>query len=94
MESSIRRHHRIFTPTFILISVIIIAGLSQGLLLPVLSIFMEERGISSSVNGLHAAALYVGSFAMSLVAEKLLRRTGFKLLLLRDRKSTRLNSSH
>lgn len=82
MESSIRRHHRIFTPTFILISVIIIAGLSQGLLLPVLSIFMEERGIPSSVNGLHAAALYVGSFAMSLVAEKLLRRTGFKLLLL------------
>lgn len=67
------RTHRLFSPTFILIAVIIIAGLSQGLLLPVLSIFMEERGISSSINGLHAAALYVGSFGMSLVAEKLLR---------------------
>ncbi len=72
----------IFSPTVILIGVIIIAGLSQGLLLPVLSIFMEQRGVSSSVNGLHAAALYVGSFAMSLVAERLLRRTGFKKLLL------------
>lgn len=72
----------IFSPTVILIGVIIIAGLSQGLLLPVLSIFMEQRGASSSVNGLHAAALYVGSFAMSLVAERLLRRTGFKKLLL------------
>ncbi|MGG6311096.1 MFS transporter [Paenibacillus macerans] len=61
---------------------IVIAGLSQGLLLPVLSIFMEERGISSSVNGLHAAALYVGSFAMSLVAERVLRRIGFKKLML------------
>lgn len=71
-----------FTPTVILISVIIISGLSQGLLLPVLSIFMEERGISSSVNGLHAAALYVGSFAMSLVAERLLNRAGFKKLML------------
>lgn len=72
----------IFTPTVILIGVIIVAGLSQGLLLPVLSIFMEQRGVSSSVNGLHAAALYVGSFAMSLVAERLLRRTGFRKLLL------------
>ncbi|WP_018752810.1 MFS transporter [Paenibacillus sanguinis] len=72
----------VFTPTFILIGVIVIAGLSQGLLLPVLSIFMEQRGVSSSVNGLHAAALYVGSFAMSLVAERLLRRTGFRKLLL------------
>ncbi|MDU4696890.1 MAG: MFS transporter [Paenibacillus sp.] len=82
MIQSTSRTQRLFSPTFILIAVIIIAGLSQGLLLPVLSIFMEERGISSSVNGLHAAALYVGSFAMSLVAEKLLSRTGFKRLLL------------
>ncbi|WP_188540813.1 MFS transporter [Paenibacillus segetis] len=66
----------------ILILVIVISGLSQGLLLPVLSIFMEERGISSSVNGMHAAALYIGSFAMSIVAERLLGVAGFKKLLL------------
>lgn len=75
-------HKRLFSPVFILILVIIAAGLSQGLLLPVLSIFMEERGISSSVNGLHAAALYIGSFGMSLVAVKVLERIGFKKLLL------------
>ncbi|AWB44835.1 MFS transporter [Paenibacillus sp. CAA11] len=69
-------------PVFILISIVVVAGLSQGLLLPVLSIFMEERGISSSVNGLHATALYIGSFAMSLVAERLLDRMGFKKLLI------------
>lgn len=73
---------RFIPPSIILILVIIISGLSQGLLLPVLSIFMEERGISSSVNGLHAAALYIGSFAMSLVAERLLGIAGFKKLLL------------
>lgn len=72
---------RLFSPSIILIIVIIMSGLSQGLLLPVLSIFMEERGISSSVNGLHAASLYIGSFAMALVAERLLGLAGFKRLL-------------
>lgn len=70
------------SPFSILLVVVILAGLSQGLLLPLLSIFMEERGISSSVNGLHAAALYVGAFGMSLIAEKVLGVTGFKKLLL------------
>lgn len=73
---------RLISPVFILIMVVIVAGLSQGLLLPVLSIFMEERGIPSSVNGLHAAALYIGSFGMSLVAVKVLERIGFKKLIL------------
>ncbi|WP_281278178.1 MFS transporter [Paenibacillus anaericanus] len=72
---------RYLSPSIILIIVIIMSGLSQGLLLPVLSIFMEERGISSSVNGLHAASLYIGSFAMALVAERLLGLAGFKKLL-------------
>ncbi|GAA0137224.1 MFS transporter [Paenibacillus sp. YSY-4.3] len=75
-------HKRFVSPVFILILVVIVAGLSQGLLLPVLSIFMEERGISSSVNGLHAAALYIGSFGMSLIAVKVLKRIGFKKLIL------------
>ncbi|WP_425331866.1 MFS transporter, partial [Paenibacillus sonchi] len=66
---------------FILITVIIAAGLSQGLLLPVLSILLEQKGISSSLNGMNAAALYVGSFAMTLVAERILSRIGFKKLI-------------
>jgi MFS family permease len=65
----------------ILISVIICAGLSQGLLLPVLSILLEQQGISSSLNGLNAASLYIGSFAMTLVAERALGAIGFKKLI-------------
>lgn len=69
------------THYFILIAVVVAAGLSQGLLLPVLAIFLERMGISSSMNGLNAAALYVGSFAMTLVAERLLGWIGFKKLI-------------
>lgn len=69
------------TPYFILIIVIIAAGLSQGLLLPVLSILLEQKGVSSSLNGLNAAALYIGSFAMTLIAERVLGFIGFKKLV-------------
>ncbi|WP_156130894.1 MFS transporter [Paenibacillus sp. FSL H7-0357] len=65
----------------ILITVIIAAGLSQGLLLPVLSILLEQKGVSSSLNGLNAAALYVGTFAMTLAAERVLGAIGFKKLI-------------
>ncbi|WP_434750784.1 MFS transporter [Paenibacillus amylolyticus] len=65
----------------ILITVIVAAGISQGLLLPVLSIFLEQQGVSPGLNGLNAAALYVGSFAMTLVAERLLGALGFKKLI-------------
>lgn len=65
----------------ILIAIIIVAGLSQGLLLPVLSIFIEQMGVSSSVNGLNAAVMYIGSFAMTLVAERILGAVGFKKLI-------------
>lgn len=57
------------------------SGLSQGLLLPLLSIMMENQGVSATVNGLHAASLYIGSFAMSIVAERILGITGFKKLM-------------
>ncbi|WP_154890648.1 MFS transporter [Paenibacillus polysaccharolyticus] len=65
----------------ILITVIVAAGISQGLLLPVLSIFLEQQGVSPGLNGLNAAALYIGSFAMTLAAERLLGVLGFKRLI-------------
>ncbi|MFI2855796.1 MFS transporter [Paenibacillus sp. JSM ZJ436] len=70
------------THYIILIAVIIAAGISQGLLLPVLAIFLERMGVSSGMNGLNAAALYVGSFGMTLVAERILGRLGFKKLII------------
>ncbi|WP_379126946.1 MFS transporter [Paenibacillus sp. sgz500958] len=66
---------------FILITVIVSAGLSQGLLLPVLSILLEQKGVSSSLNGLNATSLYIGSFAMTLIAERVLGAVGFKKLI-------------
>jgi MFS family permease len=81
-RSRTERSGESYGPVAILIAVVVVAGLSQGLLLPVLSIFIEKRGISSSVNGFHAAALYIGSFTMSLIAERILRHSGFKRLLL------------
>ncbi|MDQ0045960.1 MFS family permease [Paenibacillus polymyxa] len=75
MSSSLRVHY------FILIAVIIVAGLCQGLLLPILSISLEQMGVSSSLNGMNAAALYIGSFAMTLVAERTLGWLGFKKLM-------------
>lgn len=65
----------------IIIVVIIAAGLSQGLLLPVLSILLEQKGVSSSLNGMNAAALYIGSFGMTLIAERVLGAIGFKKLI-------------
>lgn len=66
----------------ILIIAIIVAGISQGMLLPVLAIFLEKMGVSSTLNGLNAAVLYIGSFGMTLVAERLLGVLGFKKLML------------
>lgn len=67
---------------YILLGIVVMAGLSQGLLLPLLSILLEQQGVSASVNGLNSAALYIGSFAMTLVAERLVGVVGFKKLLI------------
>ncbi|OPA73993.1 MFS transporter [Paenibacillus selenitireducens] len=66
---------------FILISVIIVAGASQGLLLPLLTVMLEHQGVSSDLNGLNATMLYIGIFSTLFFIEKLLKRLGFKRLL-------------
>ncbi|WP_286884694.1 MFS transporter [Aneurinibacillus sp. UBA3580] len=66
---------------FILILVVVIAGLSQGLLLPLLTILLEKAGVSSGVNGLNAAALYIGVFLTMLVIEKPVQRFGYKRII-------------
>lgn len=80
-SKSISLEHSSKMNYMILITVIILAGLSQGMLLPVLSILLEQKGVSSSLNGLNAAALYLGSFAMTLIAERVLGAIGFKKLI-------------
>ncbi|WP_232696736.1 MFS transporter [Brevibacillus daliensis] len=65
--------------TFItLIVVVFIAGITQGLTLPLLAILLEERGVSAVSNGINAAALYLGMLIMSPLMEIFLRRFGFR----------------
>ncbi|RKD21744.1 hypothetical protein BEP19_14050 [Ammoniphilus oxalaticus] len=67
---------------FTLVLAIAIAGMSQGLTLPLLSIMIETAGYSSTLNGWNAAALYIGMFFASFFVEKPLRRFGYKKMLL------------
>lgn len=48
------------------------------MLLPLLSILLEEAGVSSSMNGLNASALYIGILFASPFIEKPVRKYGYK----------------
>ncbi|BAB04603.1 MFS transporter [Halalkalibacterium halodurans] len=66
---------------FVLIVMVAIAGFAQGMLLPLLAIMLEKAGVSSSLNGLNAAALYIGILLASPFIEKPLRRYGYKPII-------------
>ncbi|MCE5172123.1 MFS transporter [Paenibacillus profundus] len=66
----------------ILIIVVTFTGLSQGLLLPLLTIFLERMGVPSDLNALNATALYIGVFAMMFLVERILIKVGFKRMIL------------
>lgn len=66
----------------ILISFVTISGFSQGMLLPLLAIVLEQNGVSSSVNGLHATGLYLGVLLASPFMEKPLQKLGYKPIIL------------
>lgn len=54
----------------ILVALVLISGFSQGMLLPLIAVILEQKGISSSVNGLHATGLYIGVLLASPFMEK------------------------
>lgn len=62
---------------WVLIAVVAIAGLSQGLSIPLLAVLLEREGVSSVMNGLNAAALYIGMVLISPFLEIPLRRFGY-----------------
>lgn len=62
----------------LLLLVVIVAGSSQGLLLPLLTIILEQAGVSPEVNGLNAAGLYIGILGTMFFIEKPTRKFGFK----------------
>jgi MFS family permease len=63
---------------WVLVAMVMIAGFSQGMLLPLLAIMLEQIGISSSLNGLNAAGLYIGILLVSPFIEKPVRHFGYK----------------
>ncbi|RED61793.1 MFS transporter [Cohnella lupini] len=65
-----------------LLLVVVVAGMSQGLLLPLLSILLERSGISSDVNGLNSTALYIGVFCTMFIIEKPVVRYGYKKVII------------
>ncbi|WP_285768840.1 MFS transporter [Peribacillus sp. SI8-4] len=66
----------------VLILIVGISGFSQGMLLPIIAIIFEGDGISSSLNGFHAASLYIGILLISPFMEAPLRKYGYKPLIL------------
>lgn len=66
----------------VIIFTCIVAGTTQGLLLPLLSYLLEIKGVSSSINGLNSAALYIGMMGTSLLIENPTRRFGYKPIIL------------
>jgi MFS family permease len=62
--------------------VIIVAGISQGLLLPLLTILLDQAGISPETNGLHSAALYIGIFSTMFFIERPVRKLGYKPIII------------
>lgn len=70
------------TRFWILIGLVTISGFSQGMLLPLIAVILEQNGISSSVNGIHATGLYIGILLSSPFMEKPLRRFGYKAIIL------------
>lgn len=66
----------------ILISFVTVSGFAQGMLLPLLAIILEQNGVSSSVNGLHATGLYIGVLIASPFMEKPLQKFGYKPIIL------------
>ncbi|KRE93266.1 MFS transporter [Paenibacillus sp. Soil766] len=74
----LRSHYQLTT----LIMVIIVAGMSQGMLLPLLTILLDRSGVSTDANGVNAAALYIGIFATMFFIEKPVRRYGYKPVIM------------
>jgi MFS family permease len=67
---------------WILVSIVAISGFSQGMLLPLIAVIFESNGVSSSLNGLNATALYIGILLASPFMEQPLRRYGYKPIII------------
>ena len=67
---------------WILVSIVAVSGFSQGMLLPLIAVIFEHSGVSSSLNGLNATALYIGILLVSPFMEQPLRKFGYKPIII------------
>lgn len=67
---------------WILVSIVAISGFSQGMLLPLIAVIFEKSGVSSSLNGFNATALYIGILLVSPFMEMPLRKYGYKPVII------------
>lgn len=65
----------------ILVIIVSISGFSQGMLLPLISVIFEGDGVSSTLNGLNATGLYIGTLLISPFIEQPLRKYGYKPII-------------
>ncbi|PLS05798.1 MFS transporter [Neobacillus cucumis] len=67
---------------WILVSIVAISGFSQGMLLPLIAVIFEKSGLSPSLNGLNATALYIGILLVAPFMEMPLRKYGYKPVII------------
>ncbi|MCM3569207.1 MFS transporter [Neobacillus mesonae] len=67
---------------WILVLIVAVSGFSQGMLLPLIAVIFEKSGVSSSLNGLNATALYIGILLVSPFMEPQLRKFGYKPVII------------
>lgn len=67
---------------WILVIIVSISGFSQGMLLPLIAIIFEQDGVSSTLNGLNATGLYIGTLLISPFIEQPLRKYGYKPIII------------
>ena len=67
---------------WILTASVLISGISQGMLLPVIAIILEQNHISSTINGLHATGIAIGVLLISPFLEAPLRKFGYRPILI------------
>ncbi|HWK21840.1 MAG TPA: MFS transporter [Ureibacillus sp.] len=65
-----------------LVIIVAISGFSQGMLLPLISVIFETDGVSSTLNGLNATGLYIGTLLISPFIERPLRKYGYKPIII------------
>ena len=62
----------------ILLFVCIAAGYNQGALLPLLTVLLEQDGVSAGMNGLNSTAMYIGTFATMFFIRRPVARFGYR----------------